>query len=87
MKMEQKLDQRLVKIRKELLTNFKFYSNAALKIRTKTGQIAPLKLNNAQEILDKAVSDQVAAEGKVRVIILKARQQGLSTYGRHAPRR
>ena len=80
MKMEQKLDQRLVKIRKELLTNFKFYSNAALKIRTKTGQIAPLKLNNAQEILDKAVSDQVAAEGKVRVIILKARQQGLSTY-------
>lgn len=74
------MDKKLVTIRKRLLTDFSFYSNAALKIRTKVGEISPLKLNSAQQILDKAVKDQVATEGKVRVIILKARQQGLSTY-------
>jgi len=78
--MERKLDKRLVEVRKKLLTDFKFYSNAALKIRTKVGKIAPLKLNNAQEILNNAVQKQLKDEGKVRVIILKARQQGLSTF-------
>lgn len=74
------MDKKLATIRKRLLTDFSFYSNAALKIRTKIGEISPLKLNSAQKILDKAVKDQIATEGKVRVIILKARQQGLSTY-------
>lgn len=74
------MEKRLAKIRKRLLDEFSFYSKSALKIRTKEGNIAPLKLNAAQEILDKAVTDQLATEGKVRVIILKARQQGLSTY-------
>ena len=74
------MDKKLITIRKRLLTDFSFYSNAALKIRTKVGEISPLKLNSAQQILDKAVKDQIATEGKVRVIILKARQQGLSTY-------
>lgn len=72
--------KQLKQIRKRLLTEFGFYSKASLKIRTKAGDIAPLKLNSAQKILDKAVTDQLAAEGKVRIIILKARQQGLSTY-------
>ena len=67
-------------IRKRLYEDFSFYANAALKIRTKQGDIAPLKLKPAQEILDDAVCKQMADEGKVRVIILKARQQGLSTY-------
>ena len=62
------------------MNSFEFYSKNALKIRTKEGEIQPLKLNPAQEILNKAVEDQLATEGKVRVIILKARQQGLSTY-------
>ena len=75
-----KNNQKLKVIRKRLLTDFDFYSKAALKIRTKTGDISPLKLNTAQSILDKAVTAQLASEGKVRVIILKARQQGLSTY-------
>jgi len=67
-------------IRKRLYEDFSFYANAALKIRTKQGDIAPLKLKPAQKILDDAVCKQMADEGKVRVIILKARQQGLSTY-------
>lgn len=74
------MDQKLQQIRKKLYTNFPYYANAALKIRTKQGDITPLKLNQAQEILDKAVQAQLDTEGKIRVIILKARQQGLSTY-------
>ena len=72
--------KQLKAVRKRLLTDFSFYSKAALKIRTKSGDISPLKLNTAQSILDEAVTAQLASEGKVRIIILKARQQGLSTY-------
>ena len=74
------MDQRLKQVRKRLHSDFSFYSQSALKIRTKKGEIAPLKLNKAQQILDEAVQKQMASEGKIRVIILKARQQGLSTY-------
>ena len=74
------MDPKLQKVRKRLFDEFPFYANAALSIRTKEGAIAQLKLNPAQQILDKAVTAQLQSEGKVRVIILKARQQGLSTY-------
>ena len=74
------MEPKLQAIRKRLYSDFPFYAKSALKIRTKEGQVAPLVLNPAQQILQQAVSKQLAAEGKVRVIILKARQQGLSTY-------
>ena len=74
------MDKRLKAVRKKLLTDFPFYAKSALKIRTKEGKVAPLKLNPAQQILQAAIDKQLAAEGKVRVIILKARQQGLSTH-------
>ena len=74
------MDPKLKAVRKRLYTDFPFYAKAALSIRTKEGEIAPLKLNPAQKILDDAVQKQLQAEGKIRIIILKARQQGLSTY-------
>ena len=73
-------DPKLKQVRKRLFEDFSFYAKAALSIRTKTGQIQRLVLNPAQKILDDAVRKQLDAEGKVRIIILKARQQGLSTY-------
>ena len=72
--------EQLAEVRKRLYTDFSFYAKGALKIRTKAGDIAPLKLKPAQKILNDAVTKQLETEGKVRVIILKARQQGLSTY-------
>lgn len=74
------MDKRLLKVRKKLYNDFPFYSKASLKIRTKLGEITNLKLNPAQKILQKAVDKQLKAEKKIRIIILKARQQGLSTY-------
>ena len=74
------MDPKLKAVRKRLYNDFPFYAKAALSIRTKAGDISPLSLNPAQEILDEAVRKQLATDGKIRVIILKARQQGLSTY-------
>ena len=69
----------LVEVRKRLRTDFSLYARHSLKIRTKEGAIHPLVLNNAQKILIDAVNKQIEEEGKVRIVILKARQQGLST--------
>ena len=64
------MKKKLKEVRQKLLNDFKYYAKAALKIRTKEGEIAPLKLNKAQEILHEAVENQLKTEGKIRVIIL-----------------
>ncbi len=60
------------------------YCRENLKIRTKPGpegsQLIPLALNRAQEIVDAQVEAQKAATGRIRAIVLKARQEGISTY-------
>jgi hypothetical protein len=66
-------------VRKRLFTDFEFYAKHALKIRTKEGTVVPLVLNEAQKIFIKAVIRQLQTTGKVRVVVLKGRQQGLST--------
>lgn len=73
------MNPELLAIRQRLRDDFPYYAENALKIRTKKGEIAPLSLKPAQRILQDAIDKQMAAEGKVRVIVLKARQQGLST--------
>ncbi len=69
----------LIEVRKRLLTDFPFYAPNALKIRTKEGEIRPLTLNPAQRILQEAINAEMKEKGYVRIIVLKARQQGLST--------
>lgn len=67
-------------IRKRLRDDYAFYASKCVKIRTKKAEIKTLTLNTVQQKLDEQVAKQYAATGQVRVIILKARQQGLSTY-------
>lgn len=69
----------LIELRKRLYDDFAFYAEHALKIRTKKGQIDPFVVNEAQRRLLDIIETQRATEGKVRVVILKARQMGLST--------
>lgn len=69
----------LIEVRKRLLTDYPFYAPHALKIRTKDGEIKPLVLNAAQRILQDAVEAEMKERGYVRIVVLKARQQGLST--------
>ena len=72
--------KKLLQVRKKLFTDFSYYSKNSLKIRTKSGEVKPLVLNAAQQILQNGIEKQIRAEGKVRIVILKARQQGISTH-------
>lgn len=74
------MDPKLLEIRRRLLDDFAYYAPAALKIRTKAGEVVPFQFNAAQKRLSDAVNQQYESEKRVRVIILKARQMGLSTY-------
>ena len=67
-------------VRQRLYDDFDFYSSNALKIRTKDAVVVPFRMNEAQRRLHAIVEEQYARTGKVRVIILKARQMGLSTW-------
>jgi hypothetical protein len=70
----------MVEVRRRLKEDFPYYATKALKIRTKKAKIVPFALNHAQWKLQAAVDESIRLHGRVRVIILKARQQGLSTY-------
>lgn len=67
-------------IRRKLRDDFKHYAAKCLKIRTKAGDIEPLELNRAQLYLHEKLEEQKAKTGKVRALVLKGRQQGISTY-------
>lgn len=64
----------------KIRTDFPFFARTQLKIRTKSGEIKPFKLNKAQEYLLSKVNEQLEKKGKVRLAVLKGRQQGLSTF-------
>ncbi|MFI4971145.1 MAG: hypothetical protein ACHP7H_00580, partial [Hyphomicrobiales bacterium] len=59
--------------------DFEFYARHCCKIRTKEGTITPLILNRVQKRFVEKIIDQMQRTGRVRFVVLKARQQGLST--------
>lgn len=61
------------------LLNFPFFAENFLKIRSKSGEIKPLLLNKAQLYVHFLLEKQLQETGKVRAIVLKGRQQGMST--------
>lgn len=56
------------------------YCSTNLKIRTKQDGLSSLVLNRAQRIVNEVAERQRAERGRVRIIILKARQEGISTW-------
>ena len=60
--------------------NFELFARTNLKIRTKSGAVAPFVLNTAQCYLQQRIEEQKTKTGRVRALILKGRQQGCSTY-------
>lgn len=72
--------EQIGRLRREFLVNFPFYSAKCLKIRTKTKGIQPFVLNSVQLDLNRRVDEALQLKGRVRFIILKARQMGVSTY-------
>jgi hypothetical protein len=63
-----------------LQRDLEYYSRLCLKIRTKAGTIEPFIFNRAQRFIHDKLEAQLEAQGKVRALILKGRQQGCSTY-------
>src|SRR5258708_19794041 len=69
-----------LEIRQRLKDSLPHYAEKCLKIRTKSGQVTPLVLNRTQAHIHEIAEAQRAETGKVRIIVVKGRQGGVSTY-------
>lgn len=67
-------------LRKRLSSDFPYYAKKNLKIRTKSGKVEPFVLNSAQQYIHEKLEEQLSLKGMIRAILLKGRQQGVSTY-------
>lgn len=62
------------------VNDFEFFAATCLKIRTKSGEVVPLKFNRAQRHLHARLEAQLKKTGRVRAVVVKGRQLGISTY-------
>lgn len=62
-----------------LKNDFIHYASKCLRIRTKSGKVESFTLNKAQLHIHSELERQKGETGKVRALILKGRQQGVST--------
>lgn len=69
-----------LQVRQRLKDDFPHFAAKCMRIRAKDGQIVPFVLNTAQQYVHERLERQLRETGKVRALILKARQQGFSTY-------
>lgn len=60
--------------------DFSVYAPAVLKLRDKDSEMHQFDLNPAQMVLHAALERQLEEKGWVRAMVLKGRQQGVSTY-------
>ncbi len=68
------------RVRQKLKENFIHYSARCLKIRPKAGALSALDLNPVQQRIHERAENQRKRTGRVRMLVLKARQPGVSTY-------
>lgn len=64
----------------EILKDDRKYIENLFYIKDKSGNKVKLKLNYAQQKVEQAIKKQEAQNKPVRIIVLKSRQQGISTY-------
>ena len=64
----------------KLMQSFEYYARHLLWIKTKAGELKPLAFNEAQVKLDLVVEELRKTGKLLRIIVLKARQEGVSTY-------
>jgi len=63
-----------------LQNNPRFFIESLLYIKTKKSKLVPLKLNEEQLVLDKVLARERAKNKPVRILLLKCRQFGGSTW-------
>lgn len=64
----------------KLKADYELYAANVLRIKDKKGVISKFALNEAQKYLNSCAEKQLAETGMVRIVVLKGRQQGISTY-------
>lgn len=65
---------------RRLKGSLELFSVHCLKIADKEGRSRPFVWNRAQQYVHERLQEQKSKTGKVRALILKGRQQGISTY-------
>jgi hypothetical protein len=65
---------------KRYAKSYGLYARQCLKIKTKAGETLPLAFNRSQKKLHEAIEAQRKETGRVRILVLKSRQVGISTY-------
>lgn len=74
------LDSLETRLTKAFQRSYPDYAGQCLHIRTKEGAVLPLKFNRSQRYLHAEVEKQRCETGRVRILVLKSRQVGISTY-------
>lgn len=69
-------EQALRRVRDNLL----YHAAFCAKVKDKQGKVVPFILNRAQRYVHEQLEKQKAEIGMVRALVLKGRQQGISTY-------
>lgn len=81
---QQQLTREQLETLRQLKRNFEFFAPRILKVKSKdplaAAPVLPLILNRAQSYIHARIEQQKRETGKVRVLILKGRQMGVSTY-------
>lgn len=72
--------ERLLNAMREVRKSRVKFLRDCLKIRDKDGNNVPFVLNRAQKYVERKLDQQLRKTGKVRALLLKGRQQGISTY-------
>lgn len=78
--LSQEQRQAVIEELQRLISDFPYYARKHLKIATKAGGVEPLILNKAQQYVHERLEEQLFEHDHVRALILKGRQQGVSTY-------
>lgn len=65
---------------RQLYKDFPVFARSVLKIQTTEGRLEPFVLNEIQELLEEIIQDIKTSGRPVRLIILKARREGISTW-------
>ena len=75
---EEDLDKILAQL--QLVEDFPTYSDSILKVQTPQAKIVKFALNGPQKILHKIIEEHIKPHRLVRIVALKARRMGFSTY-------
>ena len=74
-------EKEIIQLIRKLQADPKLYFEHCLKIQNfGTGELIPFKLNEVQQIMHSMMQRQLSEHNHVRMIVLKARRFGISTY-------